>query len=263
MTKPRRDRRETVGISPAYEGPEVLTELLRRAGSSVPAEEVAERFAQAQAQGADRSEVIPGLFDEEPRFQSPDSAKRLYANLFGLWARVEAGLGPWDDAPEVTPEAPAPPPLPPRGAFNGNELCPELVEAVWKHLAALPDREQQRMRDRFSNAQPDLSAWLEQVDLPEGGGLAAIDLAFETWAMFDTAFGERLAPVEWKDLKALEAEPPPVESEQPALADYVAEALDTLAEEAPELDASERAQVERLAATVSAALTRAVQPEGS
>ncbi len=258
----RRGGGEADGFAGVYEGPEVLTGLLASAGSPISAEEVAERFAAAQANGENRGEVIPGLFVEEPRFESPADARRLYSNLFGLWDRIEAGLGPVDDAPEavrVAPEHAELPELPERGTLRGDQLTSDWVDAVWRHLAALPEREQRRWRDRFTNLQPDLAAWLDAVPLPESGALAASDLAFETWAMFDQAFADRLGTVKWKDLKALEAEPPALESEQPALAAYAAEMLDYLADEDPDFGLGERAQVERAAATVAAALGRALE----
>jgi hypothetical protein len=247
------------GPGHVYEGPEVLGELLRRAGSPHGAEEVAAAFRRAHEAGEPRSAVIPGLFPEEPRFDAPEAARRLYANLFGLWDRIAAGLGPHDDAPEVVPEPPAPPPLPERGSVEGDTLEPELVEAVWRHLAAAAPREVQRRHDRFANVQPDLLAWLEATPLPDSGGLAAMDLAFEAWAMFDQAFGERLGTVDYRALREVEREPPPLEETQPALAAYVAEQLDNLADEDPAFGPEERAQVERALAAAAAALTDAVR----
>jgi hypothetical protein len=241
-----------------YEGPQVLGELLARAGSPASTEEVAKRFAIAQANGQERREVVPGLFLEEPRFPSPADARRLYSNLFGLWERIEAGLGAADDAPELLPEE-SRVELPDRGAVQGDRLTRDLVDAIWRHLAGIPEREQRRWRERFALAQPDLASWLEETPLPEPCALAANDLAFETWAMFDHAFGDRLGTVSFSDLKALEAEPPALESEQPVLAEYAAEMLDNLADEAPDFGLAERAQVERAAATVAAALTRTVR----
>lgn len=234
----------------------MLSALLARAGSPLDAGEVAERFAAAQAAGEPRGEAIPGLFPGEPRFASPDDARRLYGNLFGLWNRLAAGLGPADDAPEV---APPPPPAPPeRGLHRPGPLEADFVEQMWRYLAA-PGRAGQRLRDRFQNGQPDLAAWLDGVALPEVGGLAASDLVFETWAMFDQGFDDRLGRVGWKEIEALEAEPPPLESEQPALGAYVAEQLDNLADEEPGFGAAERAQVERVVAAAAAALGRAVK----
>jgi hypothetical protein len=247
------------GIPAVYEGPEVLTALLAQAGSPHGAEEAAAQFARAQRAGEDRAVVIPSLFPSEPRFPSPDAARRLYGNLFGLWARLEAGLGVRDDAPEVVPEPPPPPPLPERGALPGSELTREVVEAVWRWLADLPPRELQRVRDRFANLQPDLVAWMDAIPLPAAGLGAATDLAFEAWAMFDRAFGDRLRAVDWKDLRLLESSPPPLAIEQPALADYAEEQLETLADEDPAFGDDERAQVERAVAVVAAALGDAVQ----
>jgi hypothetical protein len=237
----------------------VLTALLERAGSPHDAEEVAAVFARAKKSGEPRSAVIPALFPEEPHFESPEAAQRLYGNLFALWARIAAGLGPHDDAPDLVAEPPPPPPLPERGTTPGDTLPADLVEAVWRHLAALPPRELQRRRDRFQNVQPDVVAWLEATPLPEAGALAAMDLAFESWAMFDEAFGDRLSAVEYRDLRELEKEPPSVEDTQPALAGYVDEQLDNLADEDADFGAAERAQVEKVLAAMVSAFTDAVR----
>ncbi len=251
------------GLVAEYEGPEVLSALLERAGSPFRTPEVAERFRKAQAAGEERSDVVPALFDEEPHFPSPDDARRLYGNLFALWDRVARGLSTAADVPTATPAPAAVPahPLPPRGRARGSQLTPALVEAVWKHVDALSDREQRRLRDRFEGAQPDLVAWLDAVPLPEQGALAAQDLAFETWAMFDVAFGDRTGAAAFDDLRALESEPPALEATQPALAAYVTEALDLVTEEDPTFAAAPRAQVERVVATVAAALAEGLAAE--
>lgn len=248
------------GVPAVYEGPEVLAALLAKAGSPLGVDEVTDRFRRAQAAGEARSAIIPGLFPQEPRFATPDDARRLYANLFGLWARLASGLGASDDAPAVVPEAPEPEPepLPDRGSQLGDVLSAEIVEGMWRLLADASPRELQRRRDRFANVQPDLSAWLESLPLPDVGLLTLQDLAFEVWAMFDHAFGERLGTVEFRDLRDLEKEPPPPSEGQPALAAYLDEQLDLAAEEDPTFDAATRAQVERALAGVTAGLTAAV-----
>ncbi len=251
--------RRPPGLTHVYEGPVVLGELLRKAGSPHDAEEVAAIFRRAHEAGEPRSAVIPGLFPSEPRFDSPEGAGRLYANLFGLWDRIAAGLGAHDDAPEVVPEPALPTPLPQRGSAEGDALEPELVEAVWRRLAAEAPRDVQRLHDRFANAQPDLLAWLEATPLPDSGGLAAMDLVFETWAMFDQAFGDRLAVIDYRDLRELQREPPTLEETQPALAAYVAEQLENLADEDEGFGPEERAQVERVLAAAAAALGDAVR----
>jgi hypothetical protein len=263
----RRDReRREPGVDASYEGPDVLTGLLARAGSVFTAEDVASRFRHAQTHSAGRDVAIPALFPSEPRFASPEEARRLYANLFGLWQRVRVGLGAEDDTPlsGATTTAAAPPPeperlpLPPRGAVSGRQVPPALVEAVWRHLDALPPRERQRLRDRFANAQPDVAAFVEALALQDVGSVAAQDLAFEVWAMLDHALGDRLGPASFADLRAFEAEPPPIETEQPAVATYVAEVLGLVAEEEPGFGPEAQAQVERAVATVVAAMDRAI-----
>jgi len=257
MSKGKRGRGGDDGAVPAhYEGPEVLGALLARAGSPHTAEEVAQHFTEALAAGEPRSDVIPSLFPEEPRFGSPEDARRLYSNLFGLWQRLESGLPAADDAPEVVEPPPVQPPD--RGSVDGRELTPEFVERAWRWLASLPVREETRLRDRFSNVQPDLSEWLFQVDLPEVALSATQDLAVESWAMMERAFDDRLGVVDWKEIRELESEPPPLEAVQPALAAYLAEQLDNMADDDPEFGPPEQAQVERVLATLVAVLTRVV-----
>lgn len=258
MSRRRGAGQEGAGISPVYEGPEVLTALLGKAGSPHDAEEVAERFRKAQAAGENRSAVIPALFPEEPRFGAPDEARRLYGNLFGLWARLAAGLGAHDDAPEVVPEPEEPEPLPERGSRPGDVLEADLVQAVWTALADESPRELQRRRDRFTNVQPDVAAWVESVPVNDAGSLTLQDLAFEAWAMFDQAFGERLGTVEFRDLRDLEKEPPLLAEVQPALSAYIAEQLELASEEEPSFDPETRAQVERALSALVAAFTGAV-----
>src|SRR3972149_193134 len=123
------------GLPREYEGPEALSALLARAGSPFTAEEVAERFRVAQGAGEERSDLIPAIFPDEPRFDSPDDARRLYGNLFALWDRLRAGISLAEDAPSA-PAGPAagggaPPPAGPgdgggdparlRGDHSGGE----------------------------------------------------------------------------------------------------------------------------------------------
>jgi hypothetical protein len=258
MSRRRGKGDATPSIAPVYEGPQVLTALLAQAGSSNKAEDVVAIFQRAQAAGEPRSAVIPTIFRDEPRFESPEDARRLYSNLFGLWGRLAAGLGAHDDAPEVVAEPAEPPPLPERGGHGGDVLTADLVETVWKNLAAAAPRELQRRRDRFQNAQPDIAAWLDTLPLPDAASVAAHDLAFEAWVMFDQAFGDRLGSVEYRELRTLEKEPPPLETIQPALAGYVGEQLETLADDDPELTPEACAHVERTVSTLAAALTGAV-----
>ena len=259
MAKRERERGQQDGIEAVYEGPGVLDALLARAGSPYRATDVESRFRHALEHGAGRDVAIPALFPNEPHFASPDDARRLYGNLFALWHRVRAGRGAEDDAPvpvaaPTPPEPPSLPELPPRGEEHGHQVSPGLVEAVWRHLDALSPREKQRLHDRFESAQPDLAAWVEALRLDDVGSVAAQDLAFEVWVMMDRAFGDRLGRVEFRSLRALEVEPPPLEQEQPALAAYVREVLDLVADEEPGFGPEARAQVERAVAALVGAL---------
>ena len=265
VRRPKRaEARTSGGLPEVYEGPEVLSVLLQQAGCTLSAEEVAERFRAAQASRVARNQVIPALFEHEPHFASPEEPRRLYGNLFALWDRLAAGLSAEEDAPDAAlPPAPAAAlPLPPRGATAGDELPPELVEAVWKHLAALEERERRRLRDRFETAQPNVVAWLDAVPLPESGAAVAQDLAFETWAMFDVAFGDRVGAVPFQELRACQAEPACIEASQHALAAYAAEALDLAQEDDPAFGAADRAQVERVVATVAGCLAATLDGDG-
>jgi hypothetical protein len=279
-------------LEAVFEGEVVLDGLLARAGSPHSAAEVAQRFAEAQAQGEERASAIPALFPEEPRFASPEEARRLYQNLFGLWAHValldvegdaegsEGGEGEADVDPDSDPDSdldkepdegdearaeaeaaarPPPPPLPERGSLAGRCVGPDLVEAVWQQIADLTPHERRRLHHRFESAQPDLVAWLAAAPLPDSGGAAAVDLTFEAWAMLDQAFGDRLGTAAWHDLAGLATEPPPMEVDQPALAAYVAEQLDNLSDDEPAFGPGERAQVERVLAAAVAALGRALE----
>lgn len=258
MSRRPRKPPPSAGIAPVYEGPEVLAALLERAGSPFDVDEVAARFTAAVAAGEARSAVIPSLFEEEPHFATPDDARRLYANLFGLWGRIAEGRGPHDDAPEIVAEPPEPPAMPERGTIPGSSPPADVVDGTWRLLAAASDREVGRLRDRFANTQPDLGAWLDDLTLSDPAASAVHELAFETWAMFDQCFGERLGVAPWAELRGLEREPPPLEADHPALAAYVSEQLDNLGDEDPNFGASERAEVERALGAIAAALSGAV-----
>jgi len=252
----RRRSRGGDEVAAGYEGPDVLSGLLAQAGSPYGTEEVADHFRDAQASGEPRSDVIPSLFPDEPHFAAPEHARRLYSNLIGLWDLIATGKSIDEVPAEAVPHPPVP--APERGSVDGRELPRAFVESAWRWLASLPEREKTRLRDRFANTQPHLDGWLGEVELPETGGLAAHDLVFETWAMMDRAFDDRLGAVDWKEIQDLEAEPPPLESVQPALAEYVAEQLDNLEDEDEAFGAPQRAQVERVLAASGAALTRVV-----
>ncbi|MGI5861405.1 MAG: hypothetical protein ACOX6T_05025 [Myxococcales bacterium] len=170
-----------------YEGEEVLADLLQAAGARLDVAAVKERLSAAQAKGEEPSAVFPRLFEGEPRFPAPEVALRLYANLFGLWDRLAAGgpVEPAAAAPESEAERePAPAPAP----VGEGEWSDEFVEAAWRYLADLPERELERLEHRYENTQSELA---EAVRFEAGEAPVAVEtadaLAFEIWAMYGLA----------------------------------------------------------------------------
>jgi len=207
-----------------YDGEAVLAELLAVSGSPINVEEVKSRIQEAQAEGEPAGELFPTFFEGEPRFPSPEVALLLYSNLFGLWDRIAAG-GPVEPEPTLEGEERAEPQPPPPHEGEG-PLSDEFVEAAWRYLADLPERELQRWSDRYENTQPELS---EHVRYRAGDSTAAVDtadtLAFELWAMLSMARpGTTLPPVSTRALEATEGQS---EMLEPALEAY---ALDVIEE---------------------------------
>ena len=73
-----------------FEGDAVLAELLDAAGCHLTVDEVREEFEASLEEDPETppGEIIPLLFETEPRFPDARAAERLYANLLGLWDRL-------------------------------------------------------------------------------------------------------------------------------------------------------------------------------
>src|SRR5688572_2275298 len=102
----RSRQRESADLERRLESPEALDLLLAQAGSPWSFEEVVDAMRQGAAEGHSSGEVIPSLFDGEPRFSEPALAPRLFGNLLGLWDVLAQGK------PLPTRKIP-PPPRPP------------------------------------------------------------------------------------------------------------------------------------------------------
>jgi hypothetical protein len=257
-----------------YQGPEVLERLLGRAGATVDARGAIERFARAIRDGRVAPAVIPALFAGEPRFAGPEDALALYGNLLGAWDLLEDGVDPAELlAPRPPEPEPAPGALPEeepaegdegppagepvRGAVEGKEIPPELVDATWRWLDALPNREKVRGRDRYENAQPDLAEWARTQGLDGVAQDVFERLVFELSEMFDRAFGERYGLVKFRSL--LGAAPEEGRRAQPAVAAYVDEFLaEVEADDEAPIEPGQRSEVERLALAALAAMDGAV-----
>lgn len=258
----KRNREDVEGGAPQieheYEGEAVLAELLKAAGAAVTVAEAIELVRNAQAEHMGADEAFPDLFDKEPRFASQQAARRLYANLFGLWDRVKAGgliepmkgetsvaLAGRDRAPE--------PPQPIEGP-----LTDAFVDAAWKHLADLPARQSERLLHRWENTQPELT---EAVRLEAGDDVDVLEnadtLAFEIWCMLELAQPQRrIRPVA---LRELQAELDSSQMPEPALERYIDEAIeDAKGDETAPLSDEHAERIGRIARAVVRALCKAL-----
>ncbi len=199
-----------------YEGPDVLGQLLADSGCELTVDEVTEEFVCAAEEGTPGSEIVPLLWELEPRFPNAETARRTFSNLFGLWDAVAAEMaGDLVALPVVDPDAP---------------LTPEFVDRAWQKLDATPEREQRATRDRFDNVQGDVTTWLFEELQGYGDEVAeaALELAFELWwlqveARGAAPRGTRAALVAARDPEGLHPEP------EPALASLVTTTLFELA----------------------------------
>ncbi len=230
-----------------YEGPERLAELLGTSGCELTLEEVIDEFACAVEEGTQAAEIIPLLWEAEPKFASAAAARRTFANLFGLWDEVAEGqTGELLPLPALDPTAP---------------LTPAFVERAWQRLEDQDDRALARDRDAFDNVQADVGAFVfEQTQ--QLGDLAvgvALDLAFELWWLCREARGE-VASIPRVTLVAAHAEPDDPESEpEPALARLV---TTTLWEQAAESEAALPEDTIPRIERVLRALRHALAPRG-
>lgn len=207
----KRERR----LERKYEGPEVLQDLLTRSGCELTVDDVREEFHAAVEEGTQANEVLPLLWELEPRFDSPEMARRTFVNLFGLWDEVEAGFS--DELVvlpvEQDPDAP---------------LTQRYVDHAWAKLDALSEKDARRARDRYENVHGDAPAWLfEQLaHLSQTAVETALELCFELYWIAEDARGDRVPRANRAALEAAHAETDDLEEEpEPALAALVTATL--------------------------------------
>jgi hypothetical protein len=202
-----------------FEGARTLDGLLDLAGSALDSAQVLARMQAAQAEGTPYSALIPTLFEGEPRFPSPDIARRLYQNLLGLWDLVEEGRPVrLEDGPRPPrPKKVKPPPPPP---FHPGEPSTEFVEAAWRYLED-DEKARTRLTHAFENRQDALLGALDAAGLTDEGYGVARHLLFELFAMLELGWPPGLTSVKPAALEA-DTDAPPVP--QP-LRDYADEAL--------------------------------------
>jgi hypothetical protein len=203
-----------------FEGAQVLDGLLQLAGTSHDSLTVLAHMRQAHAEGQPSREVISSLFDREPRFESPELARRLFQNLLGLWDLVEEGKpvrfeeGPRPPRPKKEKVAPPAP-------FAPGEPDTAFVEAAWRYLED-DEKGRHRLHDAFENKQDALLGELDAVGLTDEGYAAARHLLFELHAMLELGWPQGLASVAPAVMKEPGTEVPPVPM---ALTAYADEAL--------------------------------------
>ncbi len=165
-----------------FEGREVLQGLLTATRSLADAEDVAEVFRQAADVDAPPSVVIQALWEDEPVFENPATARRLFSNLLGLHDLIVSGvkvdLRP--DAPPVrTKRQKAPEPKP----FE-HEPDESFVEGAWRFFDDHP-KDRERHQHAFENRQDALLSWVDEAGLSdEAFGLTTMLLS-DVYAMLE------------------------------------------------------------------------------
>jgi hypothetical protein len=198
----------------AYEGPEALARLLQTSGCKLSVDEVQEEFLASLEEGTPAAEIIPLLWEAEPRFKTPELARQTFSNLFGLWDLVAKELAGDEVVPEQDPAEP---------------LSATFVDRAWLELDGLSDKEIRRARDRFDNVHHDLAVWtFEQLKAVSSlGQELALDLAFETFWLCERARGEKGVPRARREAldAALNDADRLAEETEPALASLVSATL--------------------------------------
>lgn len=207
-----------------FDGRKELDALLTKSGALGDVEDVVQAFRDAVAKEVPPQPVIMALWEDEPRFESPDDAERLFSNLLGLYELIASGQ-PFDLGAGMTVErtkkqrAPAPPPL--EGAPDS-----EWLESAWRYLDDAP-RERERLGHGFDNRQDSLVSVIDASGLSDAGFAFVRELCFEVFAMLELG-GLHLGSVEEEDVPA-----EPLESLPEALVRWVDDGL-VEAEEADE-----------------------------
>lgn len=165
-----------------FEGREILQELLTKSGSLADAEDVAEVFKQAAQVEAPPSVVIQALWEDEPVFETPAMARRMFSNLLGLHDLIVSGvkvdLRP--DAPPVrTKRVKATEPE----KFT-DEPDEAFVEAAWRFFDDHP-KDRQRHQHAFDNRQDALLGWVDDAGLSDAAFGLSTMLLSDVFAMLE------------------------------------------------------------------------------
>lgn len=174
----------------SFEGQAVLQKLLTASGSLADVEDVHAAFLKAIADQVPAPVVIQALWDEEPRFDTPAQAARLFGNLLGLYELVAAGkkvdLG---KKVERIKREKAPRPAP----FGEGGPDEAFVEAAWRFFDDAP-KERERLAHAFDNRQDALVSWLDEAGLDDAAFALARHVVSELFAMLELG-GAKVGPV--------------------------------------------------------------------
>jgi hypothetical protein len=248
-----KSRRDEGGLSRTFEGAEVLDGLLELAGTPLTTADVVQAMKEGHASGEPSSEVIPTLFESEPRFSDPTYARKLFGNLLGLWDLVESG-----EEIDLEVKGPRTPRIkkakPPAPTPFADEPDDGFVETAWRYLDE-DEKARERAFHAFENRQDALVQWLDEQGLSDEGYGVVRHLLFELHAMLELGWPPGLASV-----RSAELEGPPGEVPG-SLTEYVDEALFEAEqdEEAP-LPASETGRARELVMRGLSSLWRARKP---
>lgn len=231
----------------SFEGQEVLQKLLTQSGSLADVDDVAEAFKKAVKQNVPAPVVIQALWEDEPRFNSPDEAAQLFGNLLGLYELVASGatLDLKVKGVKVKREkAPRPEPIAP-----GAEPDDAFIEAAWRYFDDFP-KERQRHEHAFENRQDALVSWLDGSGLEDAGFALARHLVGEVFAMLE--LGGREVETIYDEAIPRTAS---LEALPKALAEWIEESLfEATSDEAQPLPEKEAAQVSDVVARAAMAM---------
>ncbi|MFO0597913.1 MAG: hypothetical protein U0228_21605 [Myxococcaceae bacterium] len=233
-------------VDRSFEGRAVLEKLLTASGSLADAEDVAGAFEKAIAEGVPAPVVIQALWEDEPRFESPRDAARLFSNLLGLYELLAEGkkvdlTKPGPKAKREKASKPEP--------FGAEGPTDEFVEAAWRWFEDFP-KERQKLEHSFENRQDMLILWLDDAGLSDAGFALSRHLVGEVFAMLELG-GKKTPTVHGEDVpKKAKLETLPA-----ALTSWLEEAVfEAQSDDEQPLPEAEAAKVREIVARASTAL---------
>lgn len=177
-------RREPgVSLNRRFDGQRSLDAMLAKSGSLGDVEDIVQAFRDAIAKGVPPQPVIMGLWQDEPRFESPQEAEALFANLLGLYDLVASGK-PFNVEKNHRSIAPKPRTSPRPPPIEGDDVSSEWLEDAWQYLEATPKKRDQ-LGHAFDNRLDGLVSVIDGAGLSDAGFSVARELCFELFAMFE------------------------------------------------------------------------------